>query len=119
MSLPSVELIFPPFLLVELADVRGTLWKELVNNSNHVNHASPEQIALTLMLAKMSGCATCTTSSYRAIQGCKSCAKQTLKRYRGSDEELVTLYQSAYKEVVDYLENKSSMESRRKILSER
>ena len=58
------------------------------------------------MMARMSTCATCNADSYRAMNGCSTCARQALKRFRGSDEELVEMFQAAKNEVDRYIQKK-------------
>lgn len=42
------------------------------------------------------------------MNGCATCARQSLKRFRGSDEELIGLYLTAKKDVDDFLHNRST-----------
>jgi hypothetical protein len=44
----------------------------------------------------------CETDSYRAMRGCAMCAMQTLRRYKGTDQDLLTRYNQALAEVVTY-----------------
>jgi len=50
----------------------------------------------------------CETDSFRAMRGCDACAIQTLRRYKGSDRELMQSYQSALEDIRGYFtrENK-------------
>jgi hypothetical protein len=38
------------------------------------------------------------------MQGCTTCTKQALKRYRGSDEDLLAIYQAAKSEVEQHFQ---------------
>lgn len=98
------ELLFPPRLIPELGGVRGTLWRNFVSTILLLTDNSPEQAAFVLMLARLTNCATCKPNSYRAGQGCAECSKQVLKRFDGSDEELVKLYEDTKIEVKEYLQ---------------
>ena len=57
-----------------------------------------------MSMARMSACATCNSDSFRALNGCMVCARQSLKRYRGTDEDLMELFQAAKDEVERYIE---------------
>jgi len=100
----GTELIFPPRLIPELVDARGPLWRDLVTATVKLADTSPELTALTLMLARLNNCIACNADSYRAIHGCGDCAKQSLKRFRGPDEELLRLYAAARIEVTRFLQ---------------
>jgi hypothetical protein len=100
----STELVFPSRVIPQLMDARGPLWRDLVTASRQWIDCSPEQTALTLMLARLNNCADCSADSYRAIHGCETCTKQMLKRFRGPDEELLRLYAAARIEVIRFLQ---------------
>ncbi|KAF0108811.1 MAG: hypothetical protein FD146_697 [Anaerolineaceae bacterium] len=102
----GAELLFPPRVIPALAEARGPLWRDLVTAAAKWADASLEQTALTLMMARLNNCAACTADSYRAIRGCEACSKQTLRRFRGPDEELLRLYDAARIEVTRFLQKK-------------
>ena len=56
---------------------------------------SLEQMAFVLMMARLNNCTTCNADSFRAMTGCTTCAKQSLKRFHETDEALAALYQAA------------------------
>jgi hypothetical protein len=103
---PDTDLLFPPHAIASLHDVRDTGWQELVRGVLNAGSTSAEQTAFILMMVRLNGCATCNADSYRAMQGCPACARQALKRFRGTDNELSLLYQSAKAEVEEYLQVK-------------
>jgi hypothetical protein len=55
------------------------------------------------MVARLSGCSTCTLDAFRAMKGCLLCAKHTIKRYKGSDEDLIEYFEQARQEVVNFI----------------
>ncbi len=57
-----------------------------------------------LMMVRLNGCVGCETDSFRAMRGCTACAQQTLRRYKGSDAELIDLYQQALADVRKFAE---------------
>ena len=67
------------------------------------NH--PDSLAFSLMLIRLDGCMACETDSYRAMKGCLGCALQTLRRHKGSDQELLKRYQAASVKIEQHLES--------------
>jgi hypothetical protein len=83
---------------------RSAQWRCLVSCVETAGPGSPDQMAFILMLARLNGCATCNIDSYRAMLGCIACAKQSLKRFHGTDEELSGLFETAKSEVCLFLQ---------------
>jgi hypothetical protein len=98
----NAELVFPPKVISDLRDLRGPAWRDLVTATVKKADTSLEQAAFALMMAKLNNCNACNSDSYRSIQGCSACSQQTLKRFRGSDEELLKLYESAHIEFTGF-----------------
>ena len=105
---PETDLLFPPRSLPALCELRGQLWRELVTRVLEAGPDSLEQMAFVLMMARMNNCITCNTDSFRAMTGCTTCAKQSLKRSHETDEGLAVIYQAARLEVEQYLQKKLS-----------
>lgn len=101
----DTELLFPLRVIPQLADLRGEDWKELILHLSEETTAMDEKIALTLLMVKLSGCASCNNDSFRAMKGCTQCSKITLKRYKGTDEDLIKIYRDCQKEVASFLAN--------------
>ena len=57
-----------------------------------------------LMMVRLNGCVGCETDSYRAMRGCAACAQQTLRRYKGDDEELLAAFEQALADVRKFAE---------------
>lgn len=55
-----------------------------------------------LMMIRLDGCLTCHADSYRAMRGCTLCAQQTITRFKGSDEELIDLYEQALADIIQW-----------------
>jgi hypothetical protein len=108
----DTEILFPMRVAPLLRDLRGPVWRSLVDSAWLAADASLEQLAFTLLLVRLDGCLTCHTDSYRAMRGCTTCATQAIKRYRGSDEDLALLFESAKEDVAAYLQ---AMEHPRRI----
>ena len=89
------EILFPHYAIPALRNTRGSKWEQLIDRLADKQETSVEVIALMSLMIELNGCLACETDSYRAMRGCTACAQQTLRRYKGSDEELITLYDAA------------------------
>jgi len=96
------ELMFPPRVIPTLRDARGPEWRSLVEQVSRLPEEHPESLAFSLMMIRLDGCLECETDSFRAMRGCSLCAMQTLRRFKGSDGELIGRYYQALNDVVDF-----------------
>jgi len=103
---PETEVLFPSKAIGSLSSSRGKSWQDLVSQVQDCSVESPEQTAFVLLMIKIAGCASCNVDSFRAIRGCPTCAQLNIRRYKGSDEELMHLYQQVLKEAKSFLEKK-------------
>jgi hypothetical protein len=99
----DTDLLFPPRAIAALYELRGTPWQDLITAIVDTNVNEPDKMAFVLMMARMNGCATCNADSYRAMNGCTACSKQSLKRFHGTDDELLALFDSTKSEVDQFL----------------
>lgn len=106
----ETELLFPNHVIPTLIDTRGEKWQSLVKEISLLESDTLEIIAFTLIMARIGNCVFCNSSSYRAIQGCRQCARQAVSRFRGSDDDLLDLYIAAKNEVTEYQEKMSNHE---------
>lgn len=97
------ELLFPHYVIPALRDLRGTEWRELVEHVLTLPETHEQSLAFSLMMINLNGCLSCETDSYRAMRGCTLCAVQTLRRYKGSDKELLTLFRQSLEQVQRFL----------------
>lgn len=95
----DTELIFPNRVISDLRDLRGAAWRKLVDKVSAQEVDSPDQVAFVLMMARVDGCMTCNSDSFRAMKGCTQCAQDTIRRFRGDDKELLALYKEAREDV--------------------
>ena len=100
----TIDLLFPSRAIESLQALRGEKWEELVKNVVKLEPGDPARIAFVLMIVKISGCTTCQSDSYRAMRGCSLCSNTTIKRFKGSDQTLIDLYNDAKKDVVKYID---------------
>ncbi|MEA4906784.1 MAG: hypothetical protein VB089_04150 [Anaerolineaceae bacterium] len=56
-----------------------------------------------LLMVRLAGCVTCNADAFRAMKGCTQCARQVVRRYRGSDQDLVDQFTESRQEVSEYL----------------
>lgn len=101
----DTELMFPLRVVPLLSGLRSDRWKVLLDQVSAPDASVVEQSAFTLLMVRLGGCQGCSVDSYRGMRGCTACAKQTIKRYRGSDSDLEEQYQQAFVEVKEHLSN--------------
>lgn len=99
----DIEMVFPPRVIPSLRDVRGEVWGNLVDQVMQEADADMDRIAFVLLLIRLAGCLSCQADSFRAMRGCLYCSTQTLKRFRGSDQELLNMFLLAQDEVSVYI----------------
>ncbi len=93
------ELMFPHNVIPSLKKLRGPQWQALVERVTTQSEYHEETLAFMLMMVRLNGCVACETDSYRAMRGCAACAHQTLRRYKGDDEELIAVFEQALADV--------------------
>lgn len=102
----DTETLYPFRVTSQLRKHRSQVWKEMIDELLSPNSPDEDKIGFSMMMVKMGGCVTCSADSFRAMKGCTHCASQTIRRYRGSDEELRDLYLENVAEVKAYLKQK-------------
>jgi hypothetical protein len=111
MSNLDTEFLFPARVIPELLGIRGDLWHQyildLVDNEDHFF----EKVNFVFLMVRLCGCAGCNADSFRAMRGCTYCAKQTIKRYKGSDEDLLEMLAQGKNEVKKYLDRNTILSS--------
>jgi hypothetical protein len=99
----DTEILFPVRVIPTLRVVRGPEWQELVDDVTSQPDDSVDKIAFTALIVHLGGCGACNADSFRAMRGCTQCARITVKRFKGSDHELVELYNQFKASVSEYL----------------
>jgi hypothetical protein len=97
------ELMFPHEAIPHLEEARGEVWQSLINRVAALPQTHEEVLAFMLMMVRINGCMPCETDSYRAMRGCAVCTLQTLRRYKGTDEDLLRLFEQSLEDVRNYL----------------
>jgi hypothetical protein len=100
----DTELLFPSRVIINLRMLRGDVWSRLIDEITLQDPNSSACAAFVLMMVRLGGCVSCNADSFRAMRGCTQCARQTVRRFRGPDEELVELFQQTQQEVEKYLQ---------------
>ncbi len=95
----GIDLLFPSRAIETLRDLRGEKWEALISNLVELEPSSLDRIAFVLFMVRISGCTTCQSDSFRAMRGCVLCSTTTIKRYKGSDQNLIELFAEAKKDV--------------------
>jgi hypothetical protein len=98
------ELLFPNYVIPVLRDQRGEKWRNLIDSVVDLPDDAPQKMAFVLMMIRLNGCLDCETDSYRAMRGCAMCATQTLRRFKGSDDDLLEKYNAALADLEEWLE---------------
>ncbi len=93
------DILFPHEAIAALKRVRGAAFTALVERVLAQPETHEDTIAFMLMMVRLNGCMACETDSYRAMRGCAACAQQTLRRFKGEDEELLELFERALSDV--------------------
>jgi len=101
---PRTELLFPPHLIPDLADLRGDEWRKLVERVASLPETHSDTLAFCLMMIRLNACMGCVSGSYRFMRGCELCSQQTIARYQGTDDELIALFYQAKEDLEQYAE---------------
>jgi hypothetical protein len=95
----KAELLFPAHLIPSLRELRGPEWQELVDRVAALPETHLDSLAFVLMMIELDGCLKCNSNNYKFLRGCFLCATQTVQSYKGSDADLLELYQRAKQEL--------------------
>ena len=95
----DTDVLFPPRIISSLDHLRGEPWQELIKQVANKPPTATERLAFVLMMVRLGSCLTCHSDSFRAMRGCTICAVQSIRRFRGSDLELLKQYDEAYTEI--------------------
>jgi hypothetical protein len=99
----DAEVLFPARVIASLQHLRGDKWRELVGRIMRLPENDPEVLAFGLLMIRLSACLTCQSDSYRALRGCTFCARQTVSRFKGSDDDLIAEWERAHADVLDWI----------------
>jgi hypothetical protein len=89
----KAELLFPAHLISSLRELRGEEWQALVDRVSALPETHPDSLAFVLMMVELDGCLKCNSNNYKFLRGCFLCATQTVQSFKGSDQELLDMYE--------------------------
>lgn len=95
----KAELLFPAHMIGSLRDLRGEEWQALVDRVSALPETHPDNLAFVLMMVELDGCMRCNSNNYKFLRGCYLCATQTVQSFKGSDQELLDMYDRAKQEL--------------------
>lgn len=95
----KAELLFPAHLISSLRNLRGEEWRKLVDRVAALPETHPDSLAFVWMMIELDGCLRCNSNNYKFLRGCFLCATQTVQSFKGSDSDLLDLYNRAKKEL--------------------
>jgi hypothetical protein len=99
----NIDLLFPSRAIETLVKLRGENWDRLIREVVEKDPTDPDKIAFVLFMVRLGGCTTCQSDSFRAMRGCIICSTTSIKRYKGSDQNLINLYNEAKIDVTNYM----------------
>lgn len=100
----DTEVLFPSRVIPQLRSLHGEEWRLLIDRLCSVESTSTERYAFVLMMVRMCGCIGCNADSFRAMRGCTQCARQTVRRIRGGDREIMEQFRQMQKEIAVYIQ---------------
>lgn len=100
----KAELLFPAHVIRRLRGVRGEEWCELVDRVSALPETHPDCLAFVLMMIELNGCMKCNSNNYKFLRGCYLCSLQTVQSFKGSDSDLVDLYNRAKQQITLHLQ---------------
>ncbi len=104
--MPDTEMIFPLRVIHTLRDLRSGEWPKFIDALTQKTAEPVDQFAFVLLMVRLGGCLGCNADAFRAMKGCAQCARQTIRRYRGSDTDFFRQYNNVRAEVQKYLEKR-------------
>jgi len=99
----DTELLFPLRVAPTLRDLHGAGWRKVVDKAIKAAPESPEAVGFVLAMARVDGCHTCNSDSFRAMKGCTLCAQDAVRRYRGGEKALLKVVDKARVDVAKRL----------------
>jgi hypothetical protein len=99
----DTEVLFPPRVIPLLREHHGEQWGNLIDRVRSADSTPAERYAFELMMVRLCGCVGCDADSFRAMRGCTQCARQAVRRFRGSDQDIIDQFWQVKKEIDAYI----------------
>jgi len=106
---PRAEILFPAHLIPELRNLRGPKWAKLVDRVSALPEDHPDSLAFSLLMIRLNGCLRCSAGSYKFMRGCALCSRQNVLQFKGTDEDLLTMYRKAQEDLQYALDHGTSL----------
>jgi hypothetical protein len=103
---PKSEILFPRRCLPSLRRIRGPRWQGLITRVSRLPEDHVDSLALSLLMIRLCNCLKCDLGSYKASLGCCACAQRSLSGFKNSDAALQRRFESARKQLIQYLESR-------------
>ena len=103
----DTEMLFPSRAIPTLGKLRDRAWEQLIENLKDLDPTEMDHLAFVLMMVRLGGCTTCQADSYRAMRGCIQCAQQTIRRFKGSDQDLLERFNKARLEMESFIQKEN------------
>ncbi len=101
---PDSEILFPHKAIKGLRYLRGSKWQRLMEHILQLPEDHPDVIAFSLLMIRLAECLHCDMGSYKAFLGCQTCSQRIIAGFKGTDDDLLQLYEEAREDVRRYLE---------------
>jgi hypothetical protein len=96
----DAEVLFPTRVISTLRPYRGVKWQRLIDHILRLPENHPDVLAFNLVMIRLDGCLSCHADSFRAMRGCTLCARQSILRFKGSDDDLIGMWETARSEIL-------------------
>ena len=100
---PESEILFPSRCVPQLRNLRAAEWANLIDHIVTLPDGHEDVLGFSLMMVHLGSCLTCDLDSYRASLGCCTCARRSVAGFKGSDKDLVRMFEQARAEARVYL----------------
>lgn len=100
---PDSEILFPPRCIPHLRNLRGEEWAKFIDHLTRLPDDHEDVLGFSYLMIQLGSCLTCNLDSYRASLGCCTCARRTISGFKGSDADLIRLFEEAREKVRAYL----------------
>ena len=100
---PKAEILFPFPVIPDLRNLREEQWASLVDRVSDLPETDPDALAFIMLMIRINSCLKCYSGSYKFMRGCKACSIQGIMQFKGTETDLIELYESTKQELEAYL----------------
>ena len=93
----SVKVLSISYLRLSRAEWK---WFDITHYELRTTHYAPrtthpDSLAFVLMMIELDGCLRCNSNNFKFLRGCFLCATQTVQSFKGTDNDLLEMYNKA------------------------